>query len=311
MARPSRDPSAPRHDAGTSLLGMPASETPKDAVKAAEETPTSPPGSRKERMRVALMRFIESREHKQGRSFIRGVVLQKLYGNKRDKIDVDLVDELTQLAALRAVAKTPPWTEMGIPGWVSRVSRRAIAEFFRSRADDKEYLDRDVDAAEEGGERHEPAPDWGAREHLIAKYLEDRIGDDARKKDTFRLMMEHEVAGHDLADLAVAHHTTESALSNRFYKLRKELVPSISIMDKEKPRRAILFGLFFVGLLAVAAIVIALWNLLQPLPPPAPPPPEPAPSASAAPEPTLDIALPPTVVPAPDAGDLNPPRLKP
>jgi DNA-directed RNA polymerase specialized sigma24 family protein len=292
---------------------VPAAEPSRVAVKGAVDAATQSPGSRAERIRAALTRFIESRDRVQGRSFIRGVVVKKLYGKNPHKIDPDLVDELTQLAAIRALeAKTPPLTERGIPGWVSRVSRRAIAEFFRGRQDDKAYLNRDVDAAEEGGDRHEPAPDWGAREHLIAKFLEDRIGDDARRKDTFRLMMEHEVAGHDLADLAAANRTTPSALKSRFYKLRKELVPAVSIMDKEKPRRAILLALLFGGLLAVVAMVVALWSWLQPAPPPVPPPPAPVPSASAsaAPEPTLDIARPPPVVPAlPDAGDLKtPPR---
>jgi hypothetical protein len=308
VAPPSRDPpardddsdaslsrfGAPGEGSGTSLPLPPAPSSSPSAVAAAvdEATPSFDPGL--SRVVAALLRFVGSKDRDKGRAFIRGVVMHKLYGPKKPKkMDADLVDELTHLAALRALeARTPPWTEWGIPGWVARVTKRAIADYFSSREDDDEYLDREADAVE-WSDRHAPATDWGAREHLIAKYIEGLIGDDAGKKHTFRLMMEKEVVGRSVEELAAENGTTPSGLSNRFHKLRKELYPHVSIMDEEKPRRTFILALlFFFGLGALVAIAIALWHLLAPpqlLPEPLPP----LPSATAAPAPSLDIAQPP------------------
>ena len=238
-------------------------------------------------MAAALRRFLASSAPKEGPAFVRGVVIRKLYGPKAVTIDPELVDELTQLAVTRALgARKLPWTRLTIPGWTARVTRRAIATYFRTRKEDEEYLDRnpELEAAEQPGERHAPHTDWGAREHLICKYLEGLIGHDARKKDTFRLMMEHEVGGFSVAELAAKNGTTANALSLRFTKLRKELAPHVSIMDEEKPRRAILSVLLLLLLGGIVLLVILLSNWLAP--PPVPPA-EPAllPTATVAPPP--------------------------
>jgi DNA-directed RNA polymerase specialized sigma24 family protein len=243
---------------------------------------------------AGLLAFVESTDRDKGRAFIRGVVIHKLYGRKPPKkMDVELIDELTQLAALRALrARMPPWTKWGIPGWVARVTKRAIVDYFRSRERDKKYLEPDADVAELPFDRHAPHTDWGAREHLIAKYMEGLIGHDPRKKRTFALMMEKEVVGRSIEELAAQEGTTPNALSLRFSKLRKELIPKISVMDEEKPRRAFILFLLFLCLGAVVAIVV-LWRALSP-PPIAPEPPAPLPSATAAPTSSLDdIAAPP------------------
>jgi len=258
----------------------------------------------------ALLRFLDSHEKDKGRAFIRRVVIRKLYGRRKNTpINADIVDEITNMAAVRALAaKTPPWTEYGIPGWVARVTKNTVVDYFREERSHKEQLRRDVDVAELPGSQHGPATDWGARAHLIAKYLDSIIGDDPRKVETFRLMCEKELHGRSLAELAAQHKTTEAALSMRIHKLRKELIPHRAIMDQEKPRRAILVGLWVGAGAIVVRVIVAIWLWL--LPPPHPPVIEvlPAPSASAAPAPmpTFNQAFP-TVTPDAGTTDKTPP----
>jgi hypothetical protein len=102
------------------------------------------------------------------------------------------------------------------------------------------------------------------------------------------------------------HSLSHTFRANRIYRLRKELTPKISIMDREKPRRAILLLLFLLVGAVLAALVFALWHLFSPAPP-VPPPPSPLPvptaTASAPPSPTFDNALPTAPDLLPDGGD--------
>jgi DNA-directed RNA polymerase specialized sigma24 family protein len=255
---------------------------------------------------VALRRFLASRQKDEGRQFVWGVVVLKLYGPRPKKINVELVEDITHLAIVRALeAKTPPWTVGGIRGWVRRVTKCVIADYFSEREDDEEYLEPGVEVADLAGDRHGPHTDWGAREHLVAKYIESQIGEDAYKVESFRMMMENGVAGRSLDELAAEHRTTPTALSNRFLRLRAQLAPRVSIMDREKPRRAILLALFFLGAAALVALAIVLWSHLFPLPPSTILP-VPSASAAPAPAPSFDNALP--TAPDDDAGptDLKP-----
>ena len=114
--------------------------------------------------------------------------------------------------------------------------------------------------------------------------------------------MEHEVDGRTLADLAAVEGTTERALANRFYKLRRDLAPRVAVMDDENKRRAVIFALFFFGAAAIVALLLAGWPLL--FPPPGPPRPwRPFQVRTAAPE-GNDVAHPPPPRPPvqPDAG---------
>ncbi len=293
---------APDAPSDTSLAANDAAPSSGRAVSAVADEAPPPSGVTASRVTVALWLFLASNEEKKGDDFIRSVIVRKL---GRD-LEPDLLNELVQLAHARALdAKSPPWTEGGIPSWVGRVTRCAIADYFRARQDDDDNLDPDAHA-HDPFDRHAPQTDWGAREHLIAKWLEKEIGPDPRRRETFKLILEHEIAGKSLKELAVEHGTTERALSNRFHKLRKELAPKVALMDEEKPRRAVLLALLFFGACALVAVLYALWHLWLP---PAPPPPrmlpEPVPTASAAPAPTFDQALP-TTPAVNDAGDLKP-----
>ena len=159
-----------------------------------------------------------------------------------------------------------------------------------------------MDAGKVGGDRHGPAPDWGAREHLIVKWLGSVIGDDPRKVETFRQMYEKEVVGRLLGEIARESHTTEAVLSSRLYKLRQELIPKLARMDQEKPRRAILLVLF---LLALGLVLAAVFWLLSLLAPPTAVPVTPVPRL----EPPVTVQ-PPAPAPPPSFNQALPPELQ-
>jgi DNA-directed RNA polymerase specialized sigma24 family protein len=295
---PPSDPTAPDAPPDTSLPANDAPPSSGRAVAAFVDEPAPPSGVSLNPVKAALQDFLTSKERKKGRDYVKSVIITKLGKG----IDPSLLDDLAQCALTEAVAaKSPPWTVAGIPGWVARVTRRQMAQYFEARKDDKENVDPKAHA-HDPTDRHAPQTDWGAREHLICKWLEKAIGPDPRRRETFKLILEHEVAGKPLAELAAAYHTTESALSNRFHKLRKELAPKVALMDEEKPRRFVLLALFGLGF---AALLFVLYLLLQPLlfdarPPPPAIVPAPVPTLSAAPVPVFEQALPPT--PGPEGG---------
>jgi len=278
-------------------------------VSAVAEEEPPPSGVSLGRVHAALLEFLASRKDKQGRDYIRRVIIRKLGKD----LEPALMDDLVQLAHARALdARTPPVFAWGIPSWVGRVTRCAIADYFRDEEDDDENLDRDAEASD-WLDRHAEQTDWAAREMLICKWLEKQLGDDPVRRRTFALMMEHNVVGRSLEDLAVENDTTTTALANRMHKLRKELAPRLALMDQEKPRRAILLLLFLFGLGVLAAVLYALFLWATPVPPtPATPALRPAPTttASALP-PTFDNALPtePSESPPPEPG--RKPPLKP
>jgi DNA-directed RNA polymerase specialized sigma24 family protein len=286
VTSPKHESPAPAEPSGASLAPVNSSLSSTGALASAAPAPPPAVDAPVGRVVAALRAFLGGDEHSNGRAFVRRVIVRRLYpGKRRRRIDDELVDEITQLALARALdAPMPPWTLAGIPAWVRRLTRRAIADYFRDLKSDKENLDREADVVQ-WSDRHAPSPDWGAREHLIVKYLEGCIGDDARKKQTFQWLLEKEVAGRTVEELAAEHHTTPTALSNRFYKLRQELIPRVSVMDEEKPRRFVLIVLFFGALLAVLALALWLWFALRPAHPVTPP--RPVPSASRAPAPRL------------------------
>ena len=286
------DPSEPANDAAPSsgrMVAAPAVPAPR------------PSGVRLTPVIEALYAFLASREEKKGDDWIKRVILRRL-GND---LEPALLADLVQLAHTRALeAKSPPWFVGGIPAWVARCTRRSVADYFRAQKDDEENLQPGVQVADLAGDRHGPATDWAAREHLITKWLRKQIGDDPRKVLTFRLMVEARIHGRSLGELAREHHTTESALSNRFHKLQEELAPKVALMDRENPRMFILGFLWLFGFGAAVVGVVLLVRLLAPSPPPPPPVLVPAPTASVAPAPSRDIARPtevPSAAPA-DAG---------
>ena len=278
-----------------------------DAVDA-EGPPQS--GPRQTRAAEELARFLWSRDRREGQSFIRGVIVVRLYGDAPDPKDVDerLVDNIASDAWTRAVnSKSPPLFVPAVRRWVARVTVCAIADHFRHDEKDRAWLDRAFDVLG-WTDRHAPGTDWGAREHLICKWLERQLGDDPRKRETFLMMVKHNVQGFSLKDLAQEFHTTEKAIERRIHKLRKELAPKVAVMDREKPRRAILF--FFLPAVVAVAIALILWWLLGPAArPPVPPHVAPLPSAtaSAEPAPSFDQAQPTNDLAAPaDASTAKP-----
>jgi hypothetical protein len=72
------------------------------------------------------------------------------------------------------------------------------------------------------------------------------------------MMVQHHVEGFSLEELAKEHRTTAEAIAARMYRLSKELGPKAKLMDRERPRRAILFFMFLVGAAAAVVIVLAI-----------------------------------------------------
>ena len=307
MPAPPSDPTAASASPGASFSEQDAPPSSQQLVVEAKDSAPPPSGVTHNRMREVVRQFLASREKKKGGDFVRSVIIRRLGKD----IEPELMGELVQTAFTECLeAKQPPLFAWGVPSWVGRVTRRAVAHYFQARKDDEEYLDHEAVAADQF-DRHAPQTDWGARAHLINKWLERRIGDDPRKVETFRLMTEHAVVGRSVRELALENKTTEAALSNRFHKLRQELVPKIAIMDRENPRRAILLFLFLLALGVVVALVYGLLPHASP-PPAVPATPElrPAPTVTAppAPPPSFNQALPPDLrVPQPP----DPPQPKP
>ena len=299
MPSPPSDPTAVDDSSDASLPANDAPPSSRRAVLAVGSEPPPPSGVVLDPVHVALRQFLASREQKKGTDWVRRVIIKKLGSD----LDPALMDDLVQAALQDALeAQSPPWFIGAIPAWVARVTRRAIAHYFQAKKDDDENLDPDGVAADQS-DRHAPQTDWAAREHLINKWMHKQIGDNPAKMATFDLMMQAYVVGRSLRELAIENHTTESALSNRFHKLRNELAPKVALMDKEKPRMVILFSLWFFALCAVVTAIVLAWHFLL-APPPPPLPILPVPSASAAPAPTstFDQALP----TQPDGGRLKP-----
>jgi len=309
MDAPPSDPTVADGASDPSLPANDAAPSSGRAVSAVDDEGPPPSGVTESRVITALRRFLASREKDEGNDFIRGVIIRKLGKD----IEPALLDDLVQLAHVDALeAKSPPWTVHGVRGWVFRVTRRAIAHYFRARKDDEENLDPDADPVD-WSDRHGPQTDWGARELLITNWLATQIGDDPVRVKTFRLMVEHEVHGRTLGELAAENRTTEGALSSRFYKLRQELIPRLALMDQEKPRRAILLLLFLFAVGVLAALLYLLLRGPTPVAPAATPALRPAPTATASVvEPTFDNALPtrPSASPVDDTGR-KPPRPNP
>ena len=113
-------------DASAPHLPAPASSG--GAVEAVAQAVAAPADAERSRVALAIVHFVESRKKKEGRDFVRFTVVRRLYGKtKTAMVDDALVDDLTHLAIVRALeAESPPWTVMGVPGWVRRVTMRTI-----------------------------------------------------------------------------------------------------------------------------------------------------------------------------------------
>jgi hypothetical protein len=80
-------------------------------------------------------------------------------------------------------------------------------------------------------DRHAPATDYGAREHLLCKLLE-RWLDNPVKRQTFRMMFQANLEGYSLEELARMYLKTPDAILARIQKLRNALGPKVALMDR-------------------------------------------------------------------------------
>ena len=176
-----------------------------------------------------LNRFLRSHDPDEGIAFMRKVIIARLRkllkrrGRTDVKIEVELVDEIAQRAFTEAIEmRWPPWTPFGIEGWVTRICHRSIAAHYKGQKRHNERTDDSVDVDELPGDRAFPETDYGARAHLLVKFMEHQLDGDPAKEKTFRLMWAHHNDGFTLEELAAREGTTPNALSARFYRFRVE-----------------------------------------------------------------------------------------
>jgi DNA-directed RNA polymerase specialized sigma24 family protein len=188
---------------------------------------STPPGN-------PLARFLGSSQDGEGLAYVRGIVVRRLYGKLPDPRDVDQrhVDELASDVAERAFQATssPPDFD-GIRRWLPQLVRSAHADRVRREERDRARIDRAADVFN-WADRHAPATDWGAREHLLCKWLGFRL-DNPVKRESFRMMFEANVEGRTLEELARKYHKTPNAIEARIRKLRRELGPKVAVMDRQ------------------------------------------------------------------------------
>jgi DNA-directed RNA polymerase specialized sigma24 family protein len=262
VARDPQKPSTPAEPSDPSVADKAIADPHPTAAQAVPQ-PAAAPESETHIARETL-RFLFSDRKGEGMRFIRAVVRKKLRTNQPDvdKIEKELIDTLTTSAQNRAMElEYPPWTTFGIRGWVKRLTHRTIADYFRSRKIEEKYLARDVEPDEVPSGYHAfPPTDYEASAYLVCKFMEPLVGPDPTRQQTFRMMCELELHGFSIKDLAKKYDLTPNVVSVRIYKLRKELGPKITWMDKEKERkRAIicLLVLFGVGALVAAWYVLS------------------------------------------------------
>lgn len=246
-------------------------------------------------MRLAVDSFIGTRS---GQAFIVGAIREYL----GDEIQPALLDDLQQCSNMTALtARALPWFHFAIEGWVRRVTRRAVVNYFRRGQVHDKYLDHDK-LAELQADKDSGEADEGARERMITAWLEKQAAGNPAEQATLRLMAEHEIEGLSLGELAKRENTTPNALSLRFSKLRKKYLPRLALMDDEPKRRTFFLLLLILGPFVVLAGVLWLLWSREVLQVPAPPavPLRPVPTATALPEPSFDQALPPRQEQPPD-----------
>lgn len=293
-----------------------------------------PPSGTNLRVHAAILAFLSSRKDNEGRDFVIREVKTRLGAD----VPRAMLDDIVQAALTEAVeCRWPPWLPSKVPAWLRRLTRRQIAAYFRKekgRQDEKnerpeptarprdvgarnleaarieargddDRTGKSVEPAERTGwvpDHDSPPTDERARARLIHDWLAKQIGDRPAKVQTLGLLKEHEVDGWSLAELAVREKTTERALANRFYKLRKELEPKVRRMDDERTRRGVIWLLLLLGAMGVIALVVWLLSAVlspaTPEPPVIAPEPKPAPSVIA-PPPVFNQALPPPSQTAP------------
>jgi DNA-directed RNA polymerase specialized sigma24 family protein len=188
-----------------------------------------------------LARFLASTDDGEGQAYVRGIVVRRLHGKLPDPRDVDqqLVDELASDVAARAFeARSSPPDFDGIRRWLPRLVRSALADRVRREERERARIDRAADVFN-WADRHAPGTDWGAREHLLCKWLE-RWLDNPVKRQTFRMMFQTNLEGHTLEELARMYLKTPNAIEMRIRKLRSELGPKVAVMDRQNAGTVVL-----------------------------------------------------------------------
>jgi DNA-directed RNA polymerase specialized sigma24 family protein len=209
-----------------------------------------------------------------------------------------LVDDLVQEATLAMLgAKARPRSMETASGWVSTVTVRTVANYFRRDEAHRTFVDPEADVEQQAGEPEEaPGDGW-----LIASWLAPILAHHPGDQETYELLVYKAHTGKQYKDVAAEHGLTTAALKSRVHEFKKKY-------EARWRRRKTMFVLLV--LLAVAAAAIVAWLVLNRLaspaeekrPAPLPVAPSAVPSATAsAPDTPFEPAEP--TRPAPNNGD--------
>ena len=152
-----------------------------------------------------------------------------------DAVRDDIVQE-ANLALLTSPSR--PRSMDTAAGWLSTVTMRTIAHYFRAEAPKAKWLDReaDVDAlVDEGPANAEAAAgDW-----MVSSWLAEAVEDSPRDQETFELLLYKAATAKSYANVAADHGMAEKALIGRVVQFKKKYTPGAA---RAPPRGVVLAG---------------------------------------------------------------------
>ncbi len=168
-----------------------------------------------------------------------------------------LVDDLVQEATLAMLgANARPRSMETASGWVSTVTVRTVANYFRRDETHRTWVDPEADVEQQPGEPAEaPADRW-----LIAAWLAPILVHHPADQETYEILVYKARTGKPYTDVAADHGITTAALKSRVHEFKKKY-------EARWRRRQTMFVLLI--LLAGAAVALVAWRVLSSLASPA------------------------------------------
>jgi DNA-directed RNA polymerase specialized sigma24 family protein len=227
---------------------------------------------------------------------IRAIVAKRVRKGAPGAVRDDIVQQ-ANLTLLQSPSR--PRSAATASGWVSAVTHRQVANYFRARAVETRWLEIDEDPearpeAAQTGPDAAPEGDW-----MIAPWLAQAVASSPRDQETFELLVYKAATRKTYEEVADDHAMAPKALVGRVVQFKKKYLPRYQ-RRRTNVALAVLTGALTLALLG--------WLFWYPKPEVAkPPPPKPAPSAtSSAVAPPVPIApQPPEPAPVPTDLDLK------
>jgi DNA-directed RNA polymerase specialized sigma24 family protein len=168
-----------------------------------------------------------------------------------------LVDDLGQEATLAMLgANARPRSMETASGWVSTVTVRTVANYFRRDETHRTWVDPEADVEQQPGEPAEaPAEGW-----LIAAWLAPILAHHPADQETYEILVYKARTGKPYTDVAADHDITTAALKSRVHEFKKKY-------ETRWRRRQTMLVLLI--LLAVAAALAVAWRVSRSIASPA------------------------------------------